>query len=183
MIELPITPDDIAQVTPVAIAKGEYSEHHGFVPCDKPARIERGQQHINDMTGCLGELKCSQFFGLPFDTSENATASVDCKIIEVRARRIETGRDLAIRPHDKMRLPYVLVWLDHARMIATIVGWLCGWEAHQRAMQAKLESGRDVWWQPLKSVWFIPPPYHSIESIKDWILIGHPLHWAPEEYR
>ena len=183
MIELPVTPADMEIVTAAANGRQAFAERNKYVPYDKSARIQPEQQRTNDIAGCLGELKCAHYFGLKFDPSVGVITNVDLKIIEVRTRRIETGRDLAIRPKDKMRLPYVLVWLDFKRMIAMMVGWLCGWQAHERAMQAKQEAGHDVWWQQIKQVWFIPPPYHSIASLEDWIGAGAPQHWAPEQYR
>lgn len=148
------------------------------------ATLSREQQRSDHGIGALGEKIVADYYGLPWDPSIGVLTNVDCKIIEVRTRRIETGRDLPIRKNDKMRLPHVNVWIDQKRMIATIAGWLCAWEGHQRAMQAKADAGgKDVWWQAKTGVWFIPPPWHSVQSLTDWIGAGHPLHWAPERYR
>jgi len=183
MKEMPITASDLAEATNVAIAKGEFSTRQGHIPYGATARMSPDVQQAHDLIGCLGELKASQCFGQPFNTSENGIGEIDCRIFEARARDIRTGRDLAYRPIDKMRLPYVLVWIDLPAKKATIVGWLVGWEAHQRAMAAKQKAGYDVLWNATRRVWFIPPPYHSVASLEDWILVGHPQHWAPEGYR
>jgi hypothetical protein len=182
MIELPITPGDIERVRAAANGRQDFAQQHNLQTPGVQRTSERRRR--DDFLGCIGELKSSQYFGLEFNADVGVLNGVDCKIFEVRARRIESGRDLAITPNDKWQLPYVLVWIDRERMIATLVGWLCGWQGHQRAMDAKREAGgTDVWWQPLKAVWFIPPPYHSVQSLRDWIDCGHPLHWCPEEYR
>jgi hypothetical protein len=182
MIEMPITSSDTDEAKAAANARQDYAEKNEYKSHGDEV-VPRDKERRNHIVGCLGELKCAQHFGLNFDPSIGVITSIDCKIIEVRTRRIETGRDLALRPNDKWRLPFVLVWLNRERMLATIVGWLCGWEGHQRAMLAKQEAGRDVWWQPLTGAWFIPPPYHSIQSLEDWIDAGHPEHWAPDGYR
>jgi hypothetical protein len=171
------------EATRPANDRQDYAEQNNFRSYGE-AKMTPEQERGNHLVGCITELKCAQFFGLKFDPSVGVITNVDCKILEVRGRRIESGRDLAIRPHDKMRLPHVLMWVDGKFTRATVVGWLCGWQGHQRAMAAKAEAGgHDVMWQQSKGVWFIPPPYHSIVSLQDWIGAGAPLHWAPEEYR
>lgn len=179
MTTMPITKSDRATAARVGSAKQSYSVRQklpDYGPsAAAPANGER--QHV---LGCLGEFICARFFGVEFDDSEDGRAKIDCKIFEVRTRDVSSGKDLAIRPHDKMRLPHVLVWIEGD--LATIVGWLVGWEGHARAMQAKADAGFDVWWQPSARCWFVPPPYHSVASLQDWIACGHPLHWSPPEY-
>jgi hypothetical protein len=178
MIKLSIVPADTKEATEAAHGRHDFGEAHGY-----KNHIEQGRKQDVDaeVVGCLGELLCAHYFQLQFNPSVGVIDAVDCKIFEVRTRRIESGKDLALKQRDKMRLPFVLVWINRDRTEATLVGWLCGWEGHQRAKQAK-EAGRDLW-QPSVRAWFIPPPYHSIASLEDWIGAGHPLHWAPEDYR
>jgi len=177
MNKLPVTPEDLKIATHAGHARQDYARRTGLQHYGRTVVTS-----AKDIVGCLGELKCAQFFGQPFDPAIGVLTGVDCKLFEVRARDISTGRDLAIRPHDKMRLPHVLVWITPAHTLATIVGWLCGWEGRERAKAAELAAGFDVLWQPKKGCWFIPPPYHSVKSLQDWIDCGAPLHWAPEAY-
>jgi hypothetical protein len=183
MIKLPISAADRKEATDAANGRQDFAEQQNW-RSRGAGEIPRARERLNSLVGCLGELKCSQYFGMKFDPSIGIITNVDCEIFEVRTRRIDSGRDLAITPDDKMRLPYVLVWIDRLGTTATIVGWLCGWEGHQRAMQAKeAAGGRDVWFRPVRVVWFIPPPYHSVKSLRQWIQCGHLLHWCPEKYR
>lgn len=172
-VELPITPEDIEQVREAAEGRQDYAQRMGLVTPGVERPPERRLR--DDYLGCVGELKVVQHFDLDFDPAIGVLDRVDCKILEVRSRRVETGRDLAIRPLEKWRLPHVLVWIDRERMTATLVGWLCAWEGRERATPTM--------WQPKKEVWFIPPPYHTIKSLEEWIESGHPLHWCPEKYR
>jgi hypothetical protein len=182
MIVLPITASDMATVTPTANGRQDNAERkHLKNQFAKPTTLQ--EDRFSHVIGCIGELKCAQFFGMPFDDSDiGVLTNIDCKVFEVRTRNIETGRDLSIEPQSKMRLPHVLVWVDRKHMQATIVGWLCGWEGRERAKAAELAAGFDVWWRPAVRTWFIPPPYHSVKSLQDWIECGAPLHWAPEAY-
>ena len=155
---MPITKSDLETATRVGNAKQSFSARTGLRDYGVAMSAARGQ--ANNTVGSLGELKTSQFFGVEFDDSEDGRHKVDCELFEARTRDIDNnGRDLAIRPHDKMRLPHVLVWIERKRLIATLVGWLVGWEGHARAMQAKADAGYDVWWQQSKGCWFVPPPY------------------------
>jgi hypothetical protein len=182
MIELSITPEDLQAALSAANGRQDYAESKDFKSHGE-AIVSRDKERRNHIAGCIGEIKCAQYFKQKFEPSIGVITNVDCKLFEVRARRIETGRDLAIRPNCKLRLPHVLVWISRDRKIVTLVGWLCAWEGRERAKEAQEQAGRDIWWQPLTGAWFIPPPYHSIRSLQDWINCGHPLHWCPEQYQ
>lgn len=183
-VELSVTADDLRRSGLVADERQDFADSRNLKSSHgNEAPLSAAQQRSDHHVGSLGEMKVAEYYGLEWNPSVGVLTNVDCKIIEVRTRRIENGRDLPIRANDKWRLPHMLVWFDSKRMITTMAGWLCAWEGHQRAMQAKAEAGRDVWWQAKTGVWFIPPPYHSIKSLRDWINAGHPQHWAPEAYR
>jgi hypothetical protein len=135
----------------------------------------------NHHVGSIGEWVCAEYFGLEFEggtdfDSYESLVAPDLKIIEVRARRIQFGlnADLTIRPDDKMRLPVVLVRVSMERMLAEIVGWLCGWEA--------IEREDKIWYGP-RQVFYVPPPYHSVLSLVQWLACGRRPHWCPEKYR
>jgi hypothetical protein len=168
---MPYTSQDMMEATVAANGRQDFAESQNFQTSGRA--LPREQERLNHRVGCLGELKCAQRFHLEFNASVGIITNVDCKILEVRTRRIENGRDLPFRSIEKVRLPYVLCWLDERAKQVTIVGWLCGWQAHERMKDTPMWKG----------VWFVPPPYHSVQSLQDWITAGHPLHWAPEAYR
>jgi len=135
------------------------------------------ETRANHHVGSLGEWLCAKYFGLEDEYREvKKQGDVDLKVIEVRARRITMGLncDLTIRPDDKMRMPIVLVRVSMERMLAELVGWLCGWEA--------IEREDKIWYEP-RRVFYVPPPYHSILSLEQWLACGRRPHWCPEKYR
>jgi len=83
--------------------------------------------------------------------------------------------ELVVKPGDGplMRLSFVLVRVDMQRLRAEILGWLCGWQAMER---------EDKVWNEGRGMWFIPPPYHSVQSLEDWITSGAKPHWMPPEF-
>lgn len=132
---------------------------------------ERENHHV----GAIAEWASAALLGQKFDPSVGDLDATDLKIIEVRGRRIGPNSDLPMRRNDenKLRLPFFLVRINLNRLTAEFVGWLCGWEAWERRTTENCHFG----------VWYIPPPYHTVLSLQQWVLCGHRLHWAPERYR
>jgi hypothetical protein len=136
------------------------------------ARDSELEKFLTEQIGARGEKVVAHHFKLPFEASVGNTRNVDlANLIEARARR-GASTDLAIRPIDKMRLPHVLVrfYSEYAH----IIGWLCAWEGRQRALELNLKLC------PIRHVWYVPPPYHSVLSLEQWLMCGHRLHWMPE---
>jgi len=135
------------------------------------ARDSEEEKFLTEQAGTRAEQIGADHFKLSFNASVGNTRNVDLDdLIEIRGRR-GANTDLAIRPVDKMRLPHVLIriippWAD-------IVGWLCAWEGRQRALELKLRLC------PIRHVWYVPPPYHSVRSLEQWLMCGHRLHWMP----
>lgn len=93
--------------------------------------------------------------------------------IEVRGRFNVPGRDnLGVRPVDKfLHCPYLLVRIDEDMEHADVVGWLLGIEAKWRG-----EHGVNAVWGEHSKCWYVSEPYHSVESLLDWICCGMPRH-------
>jgi len=142
-------------------------EHYGDgIPLD--------QQRANHKFATVAEYIVHLYLRVPWRANVGEVKAVDHEFLETRARRIGPGLphpDLFIRPRDweKRFLPYLLVWINEEESVAYLVGWLCGWEAWRRRGN----------WCEARGGWFVPPPYHSIRSLEQWIECGHPRHHHP----
>lgn len=166
-------------ITAAANGRQGYAEAMGFENYGRKD-LTSEQLLAQHSVGAHGEWVTAEAFGPPlkFNPSIGKIDTVDLQILEVRARPWIPGRlDLGVRgKRDKLRLPHVLVHVDLPRCRACIPGWLCGWEAMERPDKVEFDRGEVRWW-------FVPPPYHTPRSLKQWIECGHPLHWAPDKYR
>jgi hypothetical protein len=132
--------------------------------------------------GRLCESAAAIAFNLPAPATIGSITAIDLgNIAQVRGRVIQPGKplpDLSIDRRDllKPHLPLLLVRLDLEELIAQMVGWLLIGEAHERAEQLERE-GTQTWFAPMKC-WFVPGPYHSTKSLRDWIWMGaRPFQW------
>ncbi len=162
--------ENIAEALEAADARQDYAERVRLPNYDGrelTPELERENHHV----GAIAEWACALHFGLTFNASVGDLTACDLGIIEVRGRRDGPNADLPMRRNDtpKLRKPFVLVLVNLIHLTANIVGWLCGWEAMKRADNATQRYG----------VWYIPPPYHSVRSLEQWIMCGHPQHWCP----
>lgn len=110
------------------------------------------------IVGCRAECAVAKVLRLPWIPNVGVITATDVGgKVEVRARRIPgRGTDLARRPKDKDEFPYVLCHV-HGNTFGRIElkGWLFGLETRTRGGM----------WVASHRVWFIPPPYRTIESL------------------
>jgi hypothetical protein len=88
----------------------------------------------NHIIGAMAEFAVAKHFHLFWSDNVGSVTGRDVGgEIEVRCRRVGgSGLDLAMRPHDKPAMPYLLV---HAAMPKfTLVGWIYGCDAESLGM-------------------------------------------------
>ena len=164
---------DFAEADAGALGRRAYGRSANLTEYAPEARARDSEleKFLTERAGARAEKVCADHFKLPFNASVGNTRNIDlADLIEVRCRRGALA-DLGIRPKDKMRLPHVLV--RYYGECIDIVGWLCGWEGRERAEQLKIRLC------PIRKVWYVPPPYHSVRSLEQWLMCGHRLHWMP----
>lgn len=163
------TDDDIEAALRASAAQFAHRRSTGSQNYGKKVLTNERIQANNDV-GNIGEVLGAWYCKLEFDASVGPTDNVDLKILEVRTRRIERGRpfpDLPIRPKDKMHLPNLLIRVNEQERYGILVGWLCAWQAMERAI------GDDPEWCKIwcdeKGIYYIKPPYHSVASLKQYL--------------
>jgi hypothetical protein len=156
-----------------ALGRRAYGRSAGLTEyaAEARARDSELEKFLTEQVGTRAEQVGAEHLKLPFNASVGNTRNVDlADLIEIRGRR-GAGTDLPIRPRDKMRLPHLLI--RFYGKYAHIIGWLCGWEGQKRARELNLKLC------PIRHVWYVPPPYHSVLSLEQWLMCGHRLHWMP----
>lgn len=131
---------------------------------DDLARAMLAADGKKDRVSAIAVYLAKSHFGLEFAGN-----------VEVCPRAVVSGMraDLAINPHDAMVPPRLLVRVRLEHKHADIVGWLCGWEAIERT---------DKVWDEQRKVFDVPPPYHSLLSLRQWLECGHRPHWMPKPF-
>jgi hypothetical protein len=168
------TPAQAEEALRGANERQDYAEMMGFENYGG-RMFTREEERLHHEVGALGEYAAANCLGLKFDPTVGRIDAVDLGIVEVRARTVGRLTDLAIRSgkdEEKLRLPFFLTVVNRPTLTVDLVGWLCGWEAWERRNQQNYHYG----------VWYIPPPYHSVLSLQQWVLCGHRRHWAPPKY-
>lgn len=109
-------------------AMAKRRQHWGVLPSSETEAFD------NHIIGAMAELCVAKAFNLYWDDAVGSVTGCDVGgLIEVRARRVNgSGLDLAMRPHDKPRKPYVLVHAAPPKF--SLIGWVYGadgWNAGQ----------------------------------------------------
>jgi len=107
----------------------------------------------------MSEYVVARALNLFWEPSVGNTNGVDVGgLVQVRLRRVPgTGSDLAIRDKDIDDKPYVLVHYPGG-LTFELKGWLFGREGKGRGQ-----------FNEQKNVWFVPPPYRSIDELLEWV--------------
>jgi hypothetical protein len=128
--------------------------------------------------GRVPEIASEVFFGCASPANVGRLDAVDVgELFDVRGRQVGKGffpaPELPIKVTDKPHLPYMLAWVDMKQRYVEFAGWLLGAEAMHRIKLLGTACGA-------RGFWFVPPPYHSVQSFKDWLWVGAPRHtWKP----
>lgn len=155
-------------------------EHWGNT--DDPETI-RHYKHV----GHLCERATDHFFGLCAYDPHKPIGACDLGIAEVRGRQIDPrsrflpelpirGRMIKGKPASVERhidKPFILGRLDADEQWMDVVGWLVGWEA-----MARIERNRYIY-HASERCWYVPEPYHSVDSFRHWVAAGAPPHQRP----
>jgi len=187
----PFLDPDISDLSPFVLSSMDDSETYNTIAERENLRnvfdIAREQSIKNTFVARLGEQGAGAAFDLPATATPGILNAVDLKIIEVRARLITEdvpSPDLSVDDRDwkKSQFPLLLVRVDIEKLLGYMVGWLLIAEARYRIDLLKHGNPHNVVYDNRKKCWFVPPPYHSTKSLRDWIACGAPKHtWkAPE---
>jgi hypothetical protein len=117
---------------------------------------DEGRWFDHHIFGAMAEFVVARIFNLFWEPRIGETGnSYDVGgCIGVRLRRLPgNGSDLAIRRGDKDDVPQVLVH-NYGDLSFHVMGWLNALEGRERGA-----------WNELSNVWYVPPPYHSLEEL------------------
>jgi len=177
------TPDDVTEALVAANAFQDFNEARGYKDRGAEKDLTKIEQRDRQIVGHVGHLLIARRYHLPYAPKLGDFAQIDIEFpggdggMEVRASIRDNPR-LPINPRDiergKLALPFVLIRVSLARGIAEILGWLCGWQA--------LERPDRIWRGPPQNTWYVPAPYHSVQSLDDWIESGAKPHWMPKDF-
>jgi hypothetical protein len=129
-MEIVLTPQEMMTAALVGVrrqisAMANGRSHWGVLESSETAAFD------NHIIGAMAEFAVAKVFNLFWSDNVGSVNGRDVGgKIEVRCRRIGgVGLDLAMRPHDKPQMPYLLVHAAMPRFV--LVGWIFGHDAHE----------------------------------------------------
>ena len=126
MVEIKLSPGDVAYATTEAVARFNYNRAKGN-DASRGAAPTWVEQVAREISGCLGELAIARWQDkFPFSLFSERKQG-DVGEFEVRTTAYATGK-LLIVPDDNPERKYLLVTLP-SHYTARIVGWFYGYEA------------------------------------------------------